>query len=80
MLGGIYSDEKCNICCGALRDNGKDAVCCPVHPKIRSDRLYVRFGRDIKKRFTVNTCGSVRPYDLAADFLHGLRSEVTQLR
>lgn len=78
MKGAIYSDEKCSVCGGALRDNGKDAVACPVHPQTKSDKLFVRFGREIKKRFTPNTCGSSQPYALAHQFLHGLRSEVTR--
>lgn len=65
MLGGIYSDEKCPVCGGGLRDNGRNAVCCPKHPKHRASRFIVRFGRSIKKRFS--------DYAEASRFLNGLR-------
>jgi integrase len=65
MKGGIYSDEKCPICEGGMRDNGRTAVCCSTHPKQHARSLIVRFGRNIFKRFT--------EYSEASRFLNGLR-------
>jgi integrase len=48
-------------------DTGR-AVCCPAHPKQRAHDLFVRFGRDIKRRFPGN-------YEGASQFLNGLRFE-----
>lgn len=63
MKGGIYSAEKCPICDNSMKDM-KTFVACPNHPKIRSSKLYVKFG-GILKRF--------RSYDNAFRFLNGLR-------
>jgi len=63
MKGGIYSAEKCPVCGKPLKDI-KTCVACPDHPKIRSSRLFVKFG-GILKRF--------RSYDTASRFLNGLR-------
>jgi integrase len=65
MVGGIYSAEKCPLCGGGMRDNGRNAVCCPEHPKQKALNLIVRFGRQILKRFT--------DYQAATRFLNGLR-------
>jgi len=65
MKGGIYSEEKCSICEGPLRDNGKNAVCCPLHSKMRARTFIVRFGRQVYRRFT--------DYREATRFLTGLR-------
>lgn len=65
MQGGIYSEEKCPQCGQGMRDNGRTAVCCPVHKKETAHNLIVRFGRKIFKRFT--------DYDQASRFLTGLR-------
>lgn len=65
MKGGIYSDEKCLTCGGGMQDNGRSAVCCPIHPKQRAGSLIVRFGRGIFKRFS--------SYPEASRFLNGLR-------
>ena len=29
MLGGIYTQENCPVCGQKMRDNHRDAVCCP---------------------------------------------------
>ncbi|MCE5333199.1 MAG: hypothetical protein LLG06_01280 [Desulfobacteraceae bacterium] len=70
MLGGIYTEEKCALCGGKMKDNGRDAVVCPVHKGQRAKALYVRFGRAIQKRFT--------DYQLASRFLTGLRYKVDE--
>lgn len=63
MKGGIYSDERCLICGGKFRDIG-NTLSCPQHPKSRSTRFVVRFGK-ITKRF--------KSYDEAQRFLTGVR-------
>lgn len=65
MNGGIYSREKCAVCDGNLRDNGK-SMACPFHPRQQSDQgLYVKaFG--ITRRFDRNYAGAQR-------FLTGVR-------
>lgn len=65
MLGGIYSDQKCTVCGGPLRDNGRTGVSCPIHKKQMATRFIVRFGREVKKRFS--------DYSEASRFLNGLR-------
>jgi len=64
MLGGIYSNEKCPICGAGLIDNHRDGLICPVHPKIRAARHFVKFDK-VWKRF--------KEYDEAHRFLTGLR-------
>jgi hypothetical protein len=65
MKGGIYTEEKCSVCGGAMRDNGKNAVCCPSHPRQKASTYIVRFGRSIYKRSI--------DYKEASRFLTGLR-------
>lgn len=65
MLGGIYSEERCPVCNEIFKDNGRNAMYCPVHPQHRAKRFIVRFGRKVKKRFS--------SYDEASRFLNGLR-------
>ena len=65
MLGGIYTEEKCQICGARMVDNHKDAVCCPRHKKEEAHNLIVRFGRNFKKRTT--------DYEQACRVLTGLR-------
>jgi integrase len=48
-----------------MKDNGRNAVGCPRHPKERATYFVVRFGRQIWKKFST--------YDQAARFLTGLR-------
>lgn len=67
MQGGIYSEEVCRICGNKLIDNHRNAVACPVHTGQRARRLYVKFGRKHKKRFT--------SYQLAMKHLNYLRYE-----
>ncbi len=70
MRGGIYTEEKCALCGAQMKDNGRDAVCCPDHKGQRARTFYVRFGRPIQKRFT--------DYQLASRFLTGLRFKVDE--
>ena len=67
MLGGIYAhpDQKCPICGGAFKDNGK-ALICPNHPDQRATKFRVVF-KNIHRRFGT--------YEMAASFLGGLRFE-----
>lgn len=50
MKGGIYSDEKCFICGKNLKDNKKNAVCCPDHPEVMARKLRIKFGT-VRLRF-----------------------------
>lgn len=63
MKGGIYSNEKCPVCGGLLKDTG-NSLACPNHKNIKATRLFVKFGT-ILKRF--------RSYEQAQRFLTGLR-------
>jgi integrase len=67
MLGGIYTGEDCPLCGQRMRDNGRSAVCCPKHRNQITNNIYVRFGRDIKRRF--------KAYEAASRFLNGVRYE-----
>ena len=67
MQGGIYSEEVCRICGNKLIDNHRNAVACPDHPEIWARRLFVKFGRNHKKRFT--------SYKLAMKWVNHLRHE-----
>ena len=64
MLGGIYTEEKCDLCGEPMQDNHKDAVCCPRHSKQKAHNLIVRFGRKFYKQTT--------DYDLACRILSGI--------
>ncbi len=70
MAGGIYSEETCPVCGSKMRDNHKGergAVACPDHPMVHAHRIYVKFGRKHKKRFT--------SYRMAFKWLNHLRTE-----
>lgn len=62
MKGGIYSDQRCAVCAGVLRDTGRD-LSCPAHG-VKASSFVVRFGK-ITKRF--------KSYDTATRFLTGIR-------
>ncbi len=66
MKGGIYSDERCPVCGGPYRDNGRDGLVCPRHPEQRARTFKVKFGRKMCRRF-------VDDYGVAFRFLTGLR-------
>jgi len=66
MKGYIGTREKCGICQGRLTHDEKRKGCyCLGHPQIRSRTYYVKFGRDIYRRF--------KEYESASRFLTGLR-------
>lgn len=67
MQGGIYSEEACPFCGQRLKDNGRNAVCCPEHPEVRARRMFVKFTRGHKKKFT--------SYGAASKWLNHLRFE-----
>lgn len=67
MQGGIYTEEVCRVCGSKMFDNHRNAVACPNHPDVWAHRIYVRFGRKHKKRFT--------SYQLAMKHLNYLRYE-----
>lgn len=64
MKGGIYTDQRCIVCGGIMRDTGRD-VSCAIH-HVKADKFKVKFGKVIK-RF-----GS---YPAATRFLTGVRYE-----
>ena len=68
MRGGIYTREKCPICGKNFRDNGRNGMQCPNHPKHWAARNFqVRF-LSIHREF--------KSYQKASRFLNGLRYEV----
>jgi integrase len=64
--GGIYTNEKCFICGSILKDNLRDGLICPDHPKVRATKFRVHF-KGVKKRFS--------SYDDAYGFLITLRGK-----
>jgi len=67
MLGGIYSNQRCPICRGKFKDDGKRGLFCLEHPEHRATKFFVRFKEGIFKRFN--------NYQSAQRFLTGLRYE-----
>ncbi|SHH98998.1 tyrosine-type recombinase/integrase [Desulfofustis glycolicus] len=70
MRGGIYSYEKCPECGQSFKyvDTARGLVC-PSHPDRRANNEFVvRFGRQVRRRFT--------SFEKAERFLTGLRYEV----
>lgn len=65
MLGGIYSNQKCPICGGKFKDDGKRGLICEKHPEQRATNIFVRFKEGVFKRFT--------EYEKAQRFITGLR-------
>jgi len=72
MKGNIYSRQKCWICNGRLvHDERRQGCFCKQHPEVKASKgLYLKFGKDINKRF--------KTYELAYHYLIGLRYEVEQ--
>jgi integrase len=73
MLGGIYSDQRCPVCGGVFRDDGKKGLFCEKHPGCGASRFKVKLkykGKEVLKRF-----GS---YEAAQRFLTGLRFHVDE--
>ncbi|MHB8071526.1 MAG: tyrosine-type recombinase/integrase [Candidatus Cryosericum sp.] len=66
MAGGIYTDQRCPLCGGPFKDDGRRGLVCPLHPKQRATSFKVKFS-GITRRF--------RDYDRAQAFLGGLRHE-----
>lgn len=66
MAGGIYSDERCPLCGGVFKDDGRRKLFCPLHPQQRAASFKVKFA-GITRRF--------RDYERAQSFLGGLRHE-----
>jgi integrase len=64
MKGGIYSSQKCSICAGSFKDDGRRGLFCPYHPEQRASSFRVHFGK-VKRRF--------QNYNDAQRFLTGLR-------
>jgi len=64
MIGGIYSDQKCPVCGGRFRDDGRKGLLCPDHPQCQATRFKVKF-KGIYRRF--------RDYDRSQRWLVGLR-------
>ena len=64
MIGGIYSDQKCEICCNNFKHIEKTGLFCPNHPNQSPTRYKVIF-KTITKRFD--------NYPSAYRFLTGLR-------
>lgn len=69
MLGGIYSDQKCPVCGGTFKDDGRKGLSCPEHPKYGASKFKVFF-KGLCKRFNY--------YQSAQRFLTGLRYKVDE--
>jgi len=65
MKGGIYSDEKCPLCGGRFKDDGRRGLFCPNHPEQRASRRFRIYFRGVTRRF--------RSYEAAQKCLTGLR-------
>lgn len=66
MIGSIHSDQRCPVCGGIFRDNGKDALECALHPEHKATKMKVMFGK-VTRRFN--------DYKTALIFLSHLRVE-----
>ena len=66
MKGGIFSDQRCPICGGSFKDDGKRGLVCQAHPQCQATAMSVRF-KNVHKRFN--------SYEEATRFLTGLRFE-----
>ena len=69
MEGGIYAEDKCEICGSAFVHNAKMGYICPNHNRQMSKRLRVRF-RGVRRRFS--------SYEDANNFLAGLRFKAVE--
>ena len=50
MLGGIYSDQRCHLCGGKFKDDGRKALRCPKHPdQIATAKFRIKFTGNICK-------------------------------
>ena len=66
MAGGIYTDQRCPICEGSFKDDGRRGLSCPEHPKQRATQFKVKCS-GITRRFN--------DYQTAQAFLGGLRAQ-----
>jgi len=64
MKGGIYSRQKCEICGGTFKNDGKKSLYCPVHPNQKATSFVIYF-QGVYRRF--------KDYDNAHQVLEGLR-------
>ncbi|WAC08963.1 MAG: hypothetical protein OS130_07215 [Thermodesulfobacteriota bacterium] len=64
MLGGVYSDQRCPLCGGSFKDDGKRGLSCPNHPEQRATNFRIAF-KGLCLRF-IN-------YDDAQQVLSGMR-------
>ena len=69
MLGGIYSDQRCPICGGSLKDDGRKGLFCVKHPEYSAARFKVLF-KGLCKRFS--------DYQSAQRLLTGLRYKIDE--
>jgi len=69
MIGGIYSDERCPVCGGSFKDDGRKSLYCPNHPAITARKMRVIF-KGVHKRFN--------NYDKARQVLEGLRYKLSE--
>lgn len=51
MKGGIYSEQRCQICGSRFKDNRKNALICPEHQDQKANKLRVYF-KGVSKRFS----------------------------
>jgi len=66
MKGYIGTREKCAICKDKLvHDDRRKGCFCSNHPNVGATSFYVKFGKDIYRRF--------KDYEMASRFLTGLR-------
>jgi len=64
MLGGVYSDQRCPMCGGSFKDDGKRGLFCPEHPQCQATKFRVIF-KGVHLR-----CSS---YEEASQTLSGMR-------
>jgi hypothetical protein len=69
MKGGIYTDQKCDVCGSTLKDDGHKKLCRPDHPGKPPTTLRVHCGKS-KRQF--------KSYPEAQRFLPGIRSKTDE--
>lgn len=72
MKGGVYTREKCSVCKKNLKfDERREVFKCLDHPQVTgTGKCFVKFGRDINKRFP--------NIGMAVQFLYGLRFKTVE--
>jgi integrase len=71
MRGGIYSDERCPLCKGRFKDDGRRGLFCPRHPEQQTTKFRVYF-KGVTRRFA--------SYEEAQRFLTGVRFKTDEGR